>query len=136
LLENSSRSVVFSDLIFMELFPSLLDLPNLGNSISDNRTLLAVGTAIERQMSGENPTSQSPPVSPHKQFPPALKRKKLLESNFENEAGNGKKEEGNGDGLRVLVTLRNGILGMVWQEIKHRYLTGKNIKVCYHSRIK
>jgi hypothetical protein len=38
LLENARRSVVFSDLIFMELFPSLLDLPNLGKSISDNPT--------------------------------------------------------------------------------------------------
>jgi hypothetical protein len=32
------------------------------------------------------------------------------------------------DGLRVLMTLRSGILGMVWQEIKHHYLTGKNTK--------
>jgi integrase len=38
-----------------------------------------------------NPTSQSPPASLRQQFPPALKRKKLLESGFENEAGNEKK---------------------------------------------
>jgi hypothetical protein len=51
-----------------------------------------------------------------------------LESDFENEAGNEKEKREMGDGLRVLVTLRSDILGMVWQEIKHHYLTGKNIK--------
>jgi hypothetical protein len=67
-------------------------------------------------------------LSPPSNFPPALKRKKLLESGFENEAGNEKREEGDGDGLRMLMTLRSGILGMVWQESKRHYLTGKNIK--------
>jgi hypothetical protein len=59
-----------------------------------------------------------------------------LESGFENEAGNEKREKGKEDGLRVLVTLRSGILGMVWQEIKHRYLTEKNTKEYYRRRIK
>jgi hypothetical protein len=40
------------------------------------------------------PTSQSPTVSPRKQFPAAPKRKKLLESGFENEAGNEKERRG------------------------------------------
>jgi hypothetical protein len=39
-----------------------------------------------------------------------------------------KKRRGEGDELRVLVTLRSGILGMIWQESKHRYLIEKNIK--------
>jgi hypothetical protein len=43
-----------------------------------------------------NPTSQSPPSSPRKQFPVALKRKKLLESGFENEAGDEKERRGMG----------------------------------------
>jgi hypothetical protein len=67
-------------------------------SLSDNRTLLAVGTAIERQMSGENPTSQSPTASPRNQLPAAPKRKKLLESGFEIEAGNEKERRGKGMG--------------------------------------
>jgi hypothetical protein len=42
------------------------------------------------------PTSQSPPASPRQQFPAALKRKKLLESGFENEAGDEKERRGMG----------------------------------------
>jgi hypothetical protein len=30
--------------------------------------------------------------------------------------------------MRVLMTLRSDILGMVWQESKHRYLIKENIK--------
>ena len=62
------------------------------------------------------------------QFPRALKRKKLLESGLKIEAGNEKRRVGKEGELRVLMTLRSGILGMVWQESKHRYLTRENIK--------
>ena len=63
---------------------------------------------------GDSFTSQSPTASPRQQNPPAPKRKKLLESSFENEAGSEKRERGGKMELRVLVTLRSGILSMVW----------------------
>jgi hypothetical protein len=47
-----------------------------------------------------------------------------------------RERRGKGMELRVLVTLRSGILGVIWQEIKHRYLIGKNIKEYSHRRIK
>ena len=76
----------------------------------------------------QNPPSQSPTASPRCAFPRALKRKKLLESGLKIEAGNEKRGEGKEGELRVLMTLRSGILGMVWQESKHRYLTRENTK--------
>jgi hypothetical protein len=47
-----------------------------------------------------------------------------------------KREKGKGGELRVLLTLRSGILCMIWEEIKHRYLIGKNIKEYCHRHIK
>jgi hypothetical protein len=52
----------------------------------------------EKGLMSTNPTSQSPTVSPHQQFPPALKRKKILESGLKNEAGGEKGAEGEGMG--------------------------------------
>jgi hypothetical protein len=50
--------------------------------------------------------------------PPAIsgrpKKEKIIGKRFENEVGNGKREEGKEDGLRVLVTLRSDILGRLW----------------------
>jgi hypothetical protein len=60
----------------------------------ESKRSLPANNLIRKNENGENPTSQSPTVSPRQQFPPALKRKKLLESGFENEAGNEKRGEG------------------------------------------
>jgi hypothetical protein len=57
------------------------------------------------------PTSQSPTDSPRQALPRALQRKKLLESGLKIEAGN-EKREGKERELRVLMTLRSGILGI------------------------
>jgi hypothetical protein len=77
---------------------------------------------------GQNLTSQSPTDSPRQALPRALQRKKLLESGLKIEAGNEKREGRKEEELRVLMTLRSGILGIIWQESKHRYLTRENTK--------
>jgi hypothetical protein len=51
-----------------------------------------------------------------------------LESGLKIEARNEKRGEGKERELRVLMTLRSGILGMVWQESKHHYLTRESTK--------
>jgi hypothetical protein len=58
-------------------------------------TYLSFDKAVQEGM-GEIHSSQSPPVSPRKHFPAAPKRKKLLESGFENEAGNEKERREGG----------------------------------------